>query len=122
MAPRNARMSANSVEGRTLFFTPPAARARPAIPRSPPPRRGWREAGAVVVDPEPHPRFSRGPRGAVIAVGEHFDGDARLRPFAGVVDEVADHLLEVLPLAAKADRVRRLDVDGDAAAVVDLLH
>ena len=53
---------------------------------------------------------------------EHLDRDARLRPLAGIVDEIADHLLEVLLLAAKARALRRVDVDRDAAVVVDLLH
>ena len=34
-------------------------------------------------------------------VNENLDEDTRGRPFAGVVDEIADHLLEVLPLAAE---------------------
>ena len=59
---------------------------------------------------------------AVGALRQHLDGDARLRPLAGIVDQVADHLLEVLPLAAEARLARRLDVDRDAAVAVDLLH
>ena len=35
-------------------------------------------------------------------LAQHLDRDPRLRPFAGIVDQIADHLLEVLPLAAKA--------------------
>ena len=35
--------------------------------------------------------------------------DARLRPFAGIVDQIADHLLEVLPLAAEARVLGRIE-------------
>src|SRR6185295_19570220 len=51
---------------------------------------------------------------------ERFQRDARLRPFAGIVDEVADHLLEVLPLTAEARVLGRIKHNGDAAVVVDL--
>src|SRR5262249_6416450 len=74
------------------------------------------EAGPVIVDHEAHHRA------AVAAVRHHFQVDARLRPLAGVVDQVADHLLEILALAAKARRFRRVDVDGDTAIAMDLLH
>ncbi len=46
----------------------------------------------------------------------------RRRPFAGVVDEVTGHLLKVLPLAAKFRLCIGLDLDGDVATAMDLLH
>ena len=48
----------------------------------------------------------------------HLDGDARLRPFAGIVDEIADHLLQVLLLAAEARMLGLVDLDGDVALAV----
>src|SRR5262249_9775392 len=77
-----------------------------------------RQAGAVIVDHDPQGRA----RLHGVALGEHLHGDARLRPLAGIVDQIAYHLLEVLPLAAKARVARRLDVDRDAAIAMDLLH
>src|SRR6266568_3601573 len=49
---------------------------------------------------------------------ECFQRNARLRPFAGIVDQVADHLLEVLLLAAEARVLERLKHDGDATVAV----
>jgi hypothetical protein len=50
------------------------------------------EAGAVVVDREHDARAPRAPS----------DAHARPRPLAGVVEQVAEHLVEVLALAADA--------------------
>src|SRR5947209_15547314 len=50
------------------------------------------------------------------------DEDPRGRPFAGIVDEIADHLLQILPLAAEFCRRIGLGLDDDATATVDLLH
>ena len=48
--------------------------------------------------------------------------DAARRPFAGIVDEIADHLLEVLLLAAEARRTLDRKLDGQALGMVDLFH
>ena len=56
------------------------------------------------------------------ALAHHLDRDARLRPLAGIVDQVADHLFQVRPLAAEARLLVGIDVDGDAAVAMDLLH
>src|SRR4029077_20730771 len=53
---------------------------------------------------------------------EHFDRDPRLRPFAGIGDKVADHLLEVLLLAAEARTFRRVNVDDAAAIMGECSH
>src|ERR1043166_553847 len=83
----------------------------PALPR--------RKAGAVVVDHQAHDgRMVRRLR----PFRHDFEGDARARPFARIVDEVADTLLEVLALAEEARIGRRLDVDRDAAVVMNFLH
>ena len=50
------------------------------------------------------------------------DDDARARPFAGVVEQVADQVGEVLRFAAEAQAVGRLDDEDDAAVAVDLLE
>src|SRR6266581_4883759 len=42
-----------------------------------------------------------------------------LSPLADIVDNVADHLLEVLLLAAKAGALGRVAVDGDATMMVN---
>src|SRR5712691_673695 len=57
-----------------------------------------------------------------VRLGEDFDIDAAVRPLAGVVHEVAQHLLEVLLLAGEEDAVGRARRDGERAVVVDLLH
>ena len=41
---------------------------------------------------------------------QHLDGDPRLRPFAGIVDQIADHLLEILLFAAELRVLRRIDL------------
>ncbi len=46
----------------------------------------------------------------------HFD--ARAAPFAGVIDEIAQHLLQILALAAKHQARLANDLDGDAAIAV----
>ena len=51
-----------------------------------------------------------------------FNGDPRLRPLAGVVDEIADHFLEVLLLAAKARVFRYINGDSDVPVAMELLH
>src|SRR6202051_4448389 len=53
---------------------------------------------------------------------EYLDGDPRLRPFAGIVDQIAQHLLEILALAAKLRVIGSVEIDGDAALEMDLLH
>ena len=58
---------------------------------------GRRQAAAVVVDDDAQSTAAGRRRRAPADL----DGDPRLRPFAGIVDEIADHLLEVLPLAAE---------------------
>src|SRR6185437_7706005 len=59
---------------------------------------GRRQPAPVIVDGNAKDRTSAGfPRRLLAHLDEHVRG----RPFAGVVDEIAGHLLEVLPLAAK---------------------
>ena len=66
---------------------------------------------------------SRGPApGAAGVFHQHLDEDLRGRPFAGVVDQIAGHLLEILAFAAKPGLRIGLDLDGDAAVAMDLLH
>src|SRR5215831_6523415 len=74
------------------------------------------KARTVVIDDDAHDR------GAIASFGHHFDADPHLRPLAGVVYEVADHLFQVLPLTAEAHVGRWVEIDGDAAALMDLLH
>ena len=52
----------------------------------------------------------------------HLDKDLGRRPFAGVVDEVANDLLEILALAAKFGVWIGLQLNGDTAVAVDLFH
>ena len=59
---------------------------------------------------------------AAAGVGRHLDRHPRQRPFTAIVDEIADHLLEILLLAAKSRMLRHVDVDGDIAGVMELLH
>ena len=66
---------------------------------------------------DPHHR-----RAAGAALRNDLDADPHLGPLAGVVDEVADHFLEVLAFAAEPHLRRRVEIDGDAARLVDLLH
>ena len=77
-------------------------------------RRGARlriEARAVVVDlgdeVEPAGRVGDG-----IARGA--DDDPRARPFAGVVEEIADEVGQILRFAAKAQAVLRLEEKASA--------
>src|SRR5215468_9790284 len=74
------------------------------------------KAGTVVIDDDAHDR------GAIASFGHHFDADPHLRPLAGVVYEIADHFFQVLPLTAETHVGRRVEIDGDAAALMDLLH
>src|SRR4051812_25062953 len=54
-----------------------------------------RKAGAVIIDDDPQ----EWPANRWIGpFREDLHGDPRLRPLAGVVDQIADHLLEVLTL------------------------
>src|SRR5215472_1248018 len=46
----------------------------------------------------------------------------RARPFAAVVDQIADHFLEILLFAAKLRSLRHVDVDGDLAIAVNFFH
>src|SRR5579863_1357520 len=78
-----------------------------------------RKAASVVVDNDPqHRRYPR--RGRLL--DHDLDGYARGGPFAGIVDEVADHLLQILPLATKLCLRHDGNIDRDAAIAVDLLH
>src|SRR4051794_3987053 len=49
------------------------------------------------------------------------DGDAMRGPLAGVVDEISDHLLEILPFAPEADARRRAYVDRQVFVPVNFL-
>src|ERR1700732_2847370 len=78
-----------------------------------------REPGTVVVDNDVH-------RGALIpctgSLREALNRDPRLGPFAGVIDQIADHFFEVLLLSPKAGALRGVDLDRNIPVVVDLLH
>ena len=63
------------------------------------------QARAVVLDHHHHLAQTRRPGG---------DPDPALRPFAGVLDQVAEDFLQVLPLAPEAQFVGRAPVDLDA--------
>src|SRR5579871_2059334 len=52
-----------------------------------------RQARPVIVDEDMEEGAVDGMAGFL---PEHLDFDARVRPFAGVVDEIAEHLLEIL--------------------------
>jgi len=52
-------------------------------------------------------------------IGKRSDGDLFLRPFTGIVHEIAGHLFQVLPLAAEEQVRRTVDIDVDAALGVD---
>src|SRR5579862_1497635 len=56
------------------------------------------------------------PRTTILARGDDY---VRVRPFAGVVDQIAHHLFQILPLAAEGEIRRAVDIDGKAAIGVD---
>src|SRR5436190_14095081 len=69
-----------------------------------------RKAGAVVVDQDVQDEALAA---RLDSFGKCLDRHPRLRPFTGVVDQVADHLLQILPLAAKARGLGRIERNGD---------
>src|SRR5262249_40574990 len=72
-----------------------------------------RHAGSIIADLDLEPR----------AFPLHrFGHDARLCVFAGIVEQVAEHLLEILTLAAESDLGGAVQCDRDAALAVDLLQ
>src|ERR1700678_4316147 len=94
------------------FVEPPAALergvARPRI-----------ESGTVVVDMRDEERPAGG-IGLRIALGA--DLDASARPFARIVEQVADEVREILRLAAKAKAVRSGNRKIETAVAIDLLE
>src|SRR5262249_56556404 len=74
---------------------------------------------AVIVD---HDTNDAAIVGRLGLLREYLDRHPPLRPLAGVVHEIADHLLEVLLLTAEARALRRVHSNGDTAVVMDLLH
>src|ERR1700722_16644172 len=73
---------------------------------------GRREPPPVVVDNDPQ---SVAGAGLDRPLPPDFDEHPRGRPFAGIVDQIAGHLLEVLPLAAKFRLRIGFELDHDAA-------
>src|SRR5579862_4537616 len=55
-------------------------------------------------------------------IGHHLDSDPRVRPLTAIVDQVTNHLLKILLLAAEVGVLRDVHRDGDIALTVNLLH
>ena len=79
---------------------------------------GGGKSWPIVVDNDPHFRLAVTGRTLL----RDFDRDARLRPLAGVVDQIADHFFEVLLFTAEACVIRHVDRDSDVALAMELLH
>src|SRR5262249_18615270 len=74
---------------------------------------------AIVVDNDPHlALIAAGGR----LIGKHFYRHTRTRPFAAVVDQIAEHFLEVLLFAVKASVPRHIDVNGDLTLAMEFFH
>src|SRR5262245_14439621 len=71
------------------------------------------ETGAVVVHENVDLRL------VALLVRPHRDLDPARRPLAGVVGEVTNHVLEIMPLAAKARAGRNGPVNGETALAVN---
>ena len=98
----------------------PEPRTRLGLVKPPAPPRdllplGRRQPRPVVVNHDPNHRTVR-----LRLLETDLDRDPCACPLEGVVDQIADHLLEVLPLAAELDLGRGLDVDLEVALDVDL--
>ena len=77
------------------------------------------QAGPVIVDAHSSRPASSRPSGGAVGWRRRNLG---LRPFAGVVDQIADDLLEVLLLATEARAVGHVADQLDAALVVEAAH
>src|SRR6185312_6235220 len=79
----------------------PLADARPLI---------FIKAGTVVGD-----GYGQAPAARAAGRRRHLDGERNVvtRPLAGIVEEVAEHFLEILPLTLEARIRRAFDVDDD---------
>ena len=69
------------------------------------------EARAVVVD--------RQCETGAVRCGRPKRATRAIRPFAGIVHQIAGHLFQILPFAAKGELRRTIDRDGDAALRMD---
>jgi hypothetical protein len=132
--PRRQHQLRAQAPDRRVPRSAPRHRAAPVPPRSTAPAR----AGLVSSSRRPRcatcsrsagvsPARRRRPRSARIRVplrpfGHHLHRWTRAAPTCRRCRQVADHLLEVLPLAAEARGGRHVDVDRKDLAAVGLLH
>src|ERR1700748_266285 len=78
-----------------------------------------RKPASIVVDNDPQPCPVAALRRSF---GQDLDGHPRGCPFAGIVYEVAYHLLQILPFATKPCRRISPDLNGDSAISMNFLH
>src|SRR5205085_4746953 len=77
------------------------------------------QSWSIIVDEDAHdPAVTTG----VAPLDQDLDGDTRLRPFAGIVDKIADHFLQILALPSKACVFGCGEIDGYPAIAVNLFH
>ena len=80
---------------------------------------GRRQAAAIVVNDDAD--------NATLAerigpLSHNLNGHPRRRPFAGIVDEIADHLFEIGTLAVNLPLLVSVHLDGQVFVAMDLLH
>src|SRR5439155_106330 len=67
-----------------------------------------RKSRAVVID---HDAYGAAIVSWIRFLRERLNRHPRLRPFAGIVDKIANHFFEILLLATEAGALRRVDID-----------